>query len=88
MLGQDAGWDALPIPGGEGTAAMQDARRDQSGRAKGQPERWEAWRAVTGGANRLTAMGRVLKKVSVPPRASIFQQQWSTTTEPHVALMR
>jgi hypothetical protein len=41
MLGQDVGWDALPIPGGEGTAAMQDARRDQSGHFKGYLERLE-----------------------------------------------
>lgn len=35
MLGQDAGGDALPVPSGEGAAAMPDARRNQSRRPDG-----------------------------------------------------
>ncbi|KEO87820.1 hypothetical protein EH30_00120 [Erythrobacter sp. JL475] len=33
MLGQDAEGNGVPIPGGEGPEAVQNARRDQSGRA-------------------------------------------------------
>jgi hypothetical protein len=35
MLGQDAGGDALPIPGGEGAEAMPDARRHKFRRSQG-----------------------------------------------------